>query len=63
MRIVGYPDSSYTRDLENKKLITRYYFFLNGEIVTWFSRQQQTVSILTSKAEYIVVSYGIRDGV
>ena len=34
MRIVGYTNSNYVGDLEDKKLITRYYFFLNRRIVT-----------------------------
>ena len=31
--VIRYEDNSYAGDLENKKSITRYYFFLGGAIV------------------------------
>lgn len=34
-KLVRYRDSSYTRDPKNKKLIIRYYYFINGAIVSW----------------------------
>ena len=36
--VVGYADSSYAGDLEDRKSITEYYFFLSGAIVTWCSK-------------------------
>lgn len=39
MRIVGYADSSYTRDSEDRKLIIRYCFFFGRGIITWYSKQ------------------------
>lgn len=63
LEMVGYANSSYAGNLENKKSITGYCFFLSGAIVTWCSKQQRTVSISTSKAKYVAVSQGTREGV
>lgn len=61
--IVKYVDSSYAGDLENKKLITRYCFFFGRAIITWYSKQQYTVSIFISKAKYVAISQCIRENV
>lgn len=63
MRAVGYANSSYTRDLEDRKPITGYCFFLGGAITTWSSKRQQTVSTSTSEAKYVPMSHGARQGV
>ena len=54
--IMEYIESSYAGDLEDKKSITGYYFFLEGAIVTWCSIRQCTVLISTSEAKYMAVS-------
>ena len=60
LRIVGYADSSYAGNLEDKKSITGNCFFLAGAIVTWCSKRQRTVSTSTSEAKYVAVSQGAR---
>ena len=37
--MVGYIDSSYAGDFEDKKSITEYCFFLRGAIITWYSKR------------------------
>lgn len=36
--VVGYADSSYAGDLEDRKLISRYYFLLIRAIITLYSK-------------------------
>lgn len=38
MEIIGYINSGYTKDLEDKKSITGHCFFLGGAIVIWCNR-------------------------
>ena len=38
LRIIGYVDSSYVRDVDDWKSITRYCFFFAGVIITWYSK-------------------------
>lgn len=61
--IVGYADSSYAGDIDDRKSITGYCFFLGGAITTWCSKRQRTVSTSTSEAEYVAMSHGAREGV
>ena len=61
--VVEYVDSSYAGDIDNRKLITRYYFCFGGGIVTWCSKQQHTVSTSISEAKYVAISHRIREGV
>ena len=58
-----YANNSYAGNLKDKKSITRYCFFFEGAIATWFSKQQRTVSISILKAKYIAVSQGAREGI
>ena len=62
-RVVGYADSSYAGDIDDRKSITEYCFFLGGAITTWCSKQQRTVSTSTSEAEYVAMSHRAREGV
>ena len=63
MGVLEYADSSYAGDIEDRKSITGYYFFFGGGVITWCSKWQQTVSTSTSKAKYVAVSQGAREGV
>lgn len=61
--VVGYADSSYAEDVNDRKFITGYCFFLGGAIITWCNKRKQTVSTSTSEAEYVAMSHGAREGV
>ena len=61
--VVGYADSSYAGNLEDRKSIIGYYFFFGRAIVTWCSKRQHTVSTSISEAEYVTVSQGTRERV
>ena len=38
-----------------------YCFFLNSAIVLWSNKKQKTILTLMTKAEYIAISYAIRE--
>lgn len=61
--VMGYTNSNYTGDLEDRKSITQYCLFIGGAIVTWYSKQQRTVLTSTSEAEYVVISQRARERV
>ncbi len=54
--VVRYMDSSYASDLEDRKSIVEYCFFLKGVIVIWYSKQQRIISMSTLEAKYVVIS-------
>jgi len=43
--------------LDNRKIVSRYTFILNGAAISWLSKQQEIVSLSTTKAEYIALTY------
>ncbi len=61
--LVGYADSNFTGDLEDRKSVMGYCFFLNGAVVLWSSKKQRTVSTLTIKAEYIALGQEAKEAV
>ena len=61
--VVGYADSSYAGNLDDKKLITGYCFFLRESIVTLCSKQQRIVSTSNSETKYVAMSHGAREDI
>lgn len=60
--LIGYADSYYAGDPEVRKSVMGYCFFFNGELATWSSKRQITLSTSTTEAEYIALGHclGIR---
>ncbi|XP_044575190.1 secreted RxLR effector protein 161-like [Cotesia glomerata] len=51
-KIVGYTDADWGNDLTNSKSYTGYVFILEGAAISWKSRKQRTVALLTTEGEY-----------
>ena len=49
-------------DLVDRKSILAYVYIFTGRPVSWISRKQKLVAILTTKAEYIVLSICVKKG-
>lgn len=61
--LIGYADSNYVGDPEDRKSVMGHCFFINGAIVSWCSKKQRTVSTSTTKAEYIALGHASRKSV
>lgn len=48
---------------KDRNSVMGYYFFLGGAITTWCSTRQKRVSTPTSKAKYVAMSRGVKEGV
>ena len=55
--LIGYRDSSYAGDLEDRKSVMDYCYFPNGAFVSLCSKKQQTVSTSTTESEYIALGH------
>lgn len=53
-RLISYKDNNYAKDLENKKSVMEYDYFINKAIVSWYSKKQRTVSISITETKYII---------
>ena len=58
---MGYVDSDYAGDLDQRRSLTGYVFQINGCTVSWKSTLQQVVALSTTEAEYIALTEAIKE--
>lgn len=51
--LVGYTDSNYAGDLNDRKSTSGYVFMLGSGAVAWSSKKQPIVTLSTTKAEFV----------
>lgn len=61
--LVGYVDSDWASDLEDRKSVTGFIFKVFGSSVSWASRKQATVSTSSSEAEYVALSAAVSEAI
>ncbi|KAJ7560799.1 hypothetical protein O6H91_04G146800 [Diphasiastrum complanatum] len=52
LNIVGYSDSDFASDKMDRKSINAYTIFLGGNLVSWISKKQDTISLSSCEAKY-----------
>ncbi|CAM8948047.1 unnamed protein product [Rhodiola kirilowii] len=52
--LVGYCDADWAGNAADQKSTSGGCFFLGNYLVSWFSKKQNSISLSTAKAEYIV---------
>lgn len=55
-RLLGYTDSDYARDVNDRKSTSGYVFLLNGAAICWSSRKQGIVTLSSTEAEYVAAT-------
>ena len=63
LKVIGYCDSDFVDDMEDRKSISRKNFFLGGLPITWNSLKQTVVALSLCKAEYIAITSIVYQGV
>ena len=56
LRLVGYLDADWARDLDERKSTSRYKFLLNNGVITWRSKKQTCIALSTMEAEFVACS-------
>lgn len=54
--ITGYTYSDFARDINDSRSTTGVAFYINENLVTWGSQKQQTVSLSSCEAEFMVAT-------
>ncbi|CAL1356029.1 unnamed protein product [Linum trigynum] len=52
-KLVGYCDSDWAGDMDDRKRTTGFVFFLGDTAFTWSSKKQAIVTLSTCEAEYV----------
>ncbi|CAL2228255.1 unnamed protein product [Prunus armeniaca] len=53
---VGYTDSDYAGDIDDRKSTSGHTFLLNSGAVSWSSKKQQIVTLSSTEAEYVAAT-------
>jgi hypothetical protein len=56
LSVVGYVDTDYARDLNDRRSTTGYVFTLAGGPICWRSMIQSTVAMSTTEVEYMAAA-------
>ena len=54
--LLGYSDSDYASDIEDRKSTTGVVYFLGKSVVTWSSQKQKIVALSSCEAEYVAAA-------
>lgn len=63
MKLPGYTDDDWSRDLDKCKSNLAYMFLLNEGAVFWRSEKQEIIVLFTIKTEYIAAASAIQQNV
>ncbi|XP_047320506.1 secreted RxLR effector protein 161-like [Impatiens glandulifera] len=61
--VSGYSDSDYAGDVDSRRSMTGYVFTLGGSVVSWKATLQPTVTLSTTKAEYMALTEAAKEGI
>jgi len=61
--LVGYSDSDFAGDVEDRKSTTGIGYFLGSSLVTWASQKQRIVALSSCEAEYVAVAAAACQGI
>ncbi|KAK4340799.1 hypothetical protein RND71_039300 [Anisodus tanguticus] len=51
--LIGYSDSDWVGDVDDRKSMSGGYFYLGNNLVSWYTRKQNCVSLSTAESEYV----------
>jgi len=61
--LLGYSDSDFAGDIEDRKSTTGVIYFLGSSLVTWASQKQKIVALSSCEAEYVAAVAAACQGV
>jgi len=59
--LLGYRGKKNGSMEEDQKVISGYMFIINGGAVSWSTKHQEIIPLSTTKSEYIVATYAVKE--
>ena len=59
--VIGYSDSDWGSDADDRRSVTGYVFLLGGGAVSWQARKQTTVALSSVEAEYMAATQSTKE--
>ena len=53
--LAGYSDADWAASMDDRKSTSGGYFYLGNNLVSWMSKEKNSVSLSIAEAEYITV--------
>lgn len=60
--LAGYADADFANDTDDRKSVSGYAFQVYGNLVSWSTKRQQTVSLSSTEAELVSLCTAIKEG-
>ena len=60
-KLHGYSDSDFASDVDTRKSTSGYCFIYSGGCISWRSKKQTVVAQSTVEAEYVAISFAVRE--
>src|SRR5258705_10020779 len=60
---MGFADSDWASDPNSWRLVSRYVFMFCGAVVSWSAKKQPTIALLSTEAEYMVMTHAGKEAI
>ena len=60
-KFFGFSDADYAGDVDTRRSTSGYIFQLGSNPISWCSKQQSTVALSTTEAEYMAACHGLKE--
>ncbi len=61
--MLGYSDADWGGDLEDRRSTIRFVFMIGGGAISWSSKQQPTIALSTTEAEYMANTQATKEAI
>ncbi|XP_073131472.1 secreted RxLR effector protein 161-like [Henckelia pumila] len=61
--LIGYTDSDWAGSVDDRKITSGYAFCIGTKPISWSSKKQKTVALLSAEAEYIAATDAICEAI